>query len=55
MTKQNPYSILRRKPVDDFDDKSQKNGLFKSLGLWQLTAIGVGASSGSESSPWPAW
>ena len=46
MTKQNPYSILRRKPVDDFDDKPQKNGLFKSLGLWQLTAIGVGGIIG---------
>ena len=46
MTKQNPYSILRRKPLVDIDDKSQKNGLFKSLGLWQLTAIGVGGIIG---------
>ena len=46
MTKPNPYSILRRKPLDDIDDPSQKNGLFKSLGLWQLTAIGVGGIIG---------
>ncbi|MBG6107932.1 amino acid permease [Frigoribacterium sp. CG_9.8] len=46
MTKYNPYSILRRKPVDDIDDNSHKNGLFKSLGLWQLTAIGVGGIIG---------
>jgi hypothetical protein len=29
--------------------------LAKSLGLWQLTAIGVAASSASASSPSPGW
>lgn len=42
----NPYSIWRRKPIDDMDDESHQSGLFKTLGLWQLTAIGVGGIVG---------
>ncbi|MCC3294188.1 amino acid permease [Arthrobacter sp. zg-Y411] len=39
-------SVLRRKPIDDVDDEKTGNKLFKSLGLWQLTAIGVGGIIG---------
>ena len=35
-------SIMRRKPIDDIEEENKHSGLFKSLGLWQLTAIGVG-------------
>ncbi|WP_026556092.1 amino acid permease [Arthrobacter sp. 35W] len=41
----NPYSVLRRKPIEG-DDEEGPSGLFKSLGLWQLTAIGVGGIIG---------
>ncbi|MBG0740164.1 amino acid permease [Paeniglutamicibacter antarcticus] len=41
----NPYSIWRRKPVQDVDDE-KGGGLLRSLGLWQLTAIGVGGIIG---------
>src|ERR687889_602219 len=57
-------SIMRRKPLSEMDDEVEKSGLFKSLGLWQLTAIGVGGiigvgifslaglvAAGSESAP----
>ena len=43
---QNPTSIMRRKPLDEIGEESSKNGLFRSLGLWQLTAIGVGGIIG---------
>ncbi|WP_285727691.1 APC family permease [Psychromicrobium xiongbiense] len=46
MSAANPYSIWRRKPVDDMQEESEHSGLFKSLGLWQLTAIGVGGIVG---------
>src|SRR3954470_9505437 len=39
-------SIMRRKPIDDIEEESKHSGLFKSLGLWQLTAIGVGGIIG---------
>lgn len=42
----NPYSIWRRKPVEQMRDDAQHSGLTKSLGLWQLTAIGVGGIVG---------
>ena len=42
----NPHSIMRRKPLADIEDDMEKTGLFKSLGLWQLTAIGVGGIVG---------
>ncbi|WP_235436640.1 amino acid permease [Arthrobacter sp. RIT-PI-e] len=38
--------MLRRKPIDDVEDETGRTGLFKSLGLWQLTAIGVGGIIG---------
>src|ERR687889_1144313 len=57
-------SIMRRKPLSEMEDESRNSGLFKSLGLWQLTAIGVGGiigvgifslaglvAAGSESAP----
>jgi APA family basic amino acid/polyamine antiporter len=39
-------SVLRRKPIDNMEDETGRTGLFKSLGLWQLTAIGVGGIIG---------
>jgi APA family basic amino acid/polyamine antiporter len=39
-------SIMRRKPIDDIEEENRHSGLFKSLGLWQLTAIGVGGIIG---------
>lgn len=42
----NPHSIMRRKPLADIEDDMEKTGLFKSLGLWQLTAIGAGGIVG---------
>lgn len=46
MAQQNPQSIMRRKSIAQMDDEAAKSGLFKSLGLWQLTAIGVGGIIG---------
>jgi APA family basic amino acid/polyamine antiporter len=43
---QGSQSLLRRKPIDNVEDESGRTGLFKSLGLWQLTAIGVGGIIG---------
>lgn len=40
------HSIWRRKPVSDMTDDAARSGLHKSLGLWQLTAIGVGGIIG---------
>ncbi|MDR6507015.1 amino acid permease [Arthrobacter oryzae] len=45
-TKDMTQSIMRRKPIDDIEVENQHSGLFKSLGLWQLTAIGVGGIIG---------
>ncbi|GLU46872.1 amino acid permease [Nocardiopsis ansamitocini] len=40
--------VLRRKPIDDgADDVVEGSGLTRSLGLWHLTAIGVGAIIGA--------
>nr|MDQ5862809.1 amino acid permease [Actinomycetota bacterium] len=39
-------SIMRRKPLDDIEEENKHSGLSKSLGLWQLTAIGVGGIIG---------
>ena len=38
--------ILRRKPIEDIADDSE-SGLKRSLGLWQLTAIGIGGIIGA--------
>ena len=45
MKVRNPKSVLRRKPIDDIEEEN-KHGVHKSLGLWQLTAIGVGGIIG---------
>ena len=37
---------MRKKPIDDIEVENKHSGLFKSLGLWQLTAIGVGGIIG---------
>ena len=37
---------MRRKPIDDIEEENLHSGLMKSLGLWQLTAIGVGGIIG---------
>ncbi|NKX51945.1 amino acid permease, partial [Arthrobacter deserti] len=39
-------SILWRKPIVEMEEESGQSHLFKSLGLWQLTAIGVGGIIG---------
>jgi APA family basic amino acid/polyamine antiporter len=41
-----PRGLLRRKPVDQIEDTNE-TGLTRSLGLWQLTAIGVGGLIGA--------
>ena len=38
--------VFRRKPVDDITDEGE-TGLNRSLGLWQLTAIGIGGIIGA--------
>ncbi|UQU62330.1 amino acid permease [Couchioplanes caeruleus] len=38
--------LFRRKPVEDIADESE-SGLTRSLGLWQLTAIGIGGIIGA--------
>ncbi|MGV2922483.1 amino acid permease, partial [Streptomyces alfalfae] len=40
--------VLRRKPIEHIDDsEASGGGLARSLGLWQLTAIGVGGIIGA--------
>ncbi|MER7078060.1 amino acid/polyamine/organocation transporter, APC superfamily (TC 2.A.3) [Saccharopolyspora kobensis] len=39
--------IFRRKPIDTITEDTGGGGLQKSLGLWQLTAIGVGGIIGA--------
>ena len=47
MTARDPaQSILRRKPIEEIEEENKHSGLFRSLGLWQLTAIGVGGIIG---------
>ncbi|MGN6404287.1 amino acid permease [Sinomonas sp.] len=46
MTRSN-QSILRRKPIGDIEEEQGVGHLSKSLGLWQLTAIGVGGIIGA--------
>ena len=45
-TQPNKQSVWRRKPIAEMELESKKSGLQKSLGLWQLTAIGVGGIIG---------
>lgn len=46
MIGQDLRSVWRRKPLEEMEDETVKSGLFRSLGLWQLTAIGVGGIVG---------
>ncbi len=39
--------IFRRKPIDQIQDTSDSGGLNRTLGLWQLTAIGIGGIIGA--------
>ncbi len=39
--------IFRRKPVDQITEDDHAGGLERSIGLWQLTAIGVGGIIGA--------
>jgi basic amino acid/polyamine antiporter, APA family len=39
--------IFRRKPIDTITEDNGETGLKRSLGLWQLTAIGVGGIIGA--------
>ena len=45
-TQDSAQSIMRRKPIDDIEEENKHSGLHRSLGLWQLTAIGVGGIIG---------
>ena len=38
-------TLLRRKPIEEIDD--EPSGLHRTLGLWQLTAIGIGGIIGA--------
>jgi basic amino acid/polyamine antiporter, APA family len=44
-----PTGIFRRKPVDEVEpeDLQEGGGLQRVLGLWQLTAIGIGGIIGA--------
>ena len=42
-----PDGIFRRKPIDQIEDEQSTGGLRRELGLWQLTAIGVGGIIGA--------
>ncbi|MFB7652879.1 MULTISPECIES: amino acid permease [unclassified Streptomyces] len=39
--------VLRRKPIEHIEETERGGGLERSLGLWQLTAIGVGGIIGA--------
>ncbi|AOW90317.1 MULTISPECIES: amino acid permease [Streptomyces] len=39
--------VLRRKPIEQIEETESGGGLQRSLGLWQLTAIGVGGIIGA--------
>ncbi|MFD9029289.1 amino acid permease [Streptomyces parvulus] len=39
--------VLRRKPIEYIEEAESGGGLVRSLGLWQLTAIGVGGIIGA--------
>jgi basic amino acid/polyamine antiporter, APA family len=40
-------AVLRRKPIDDIEPESSGGGLQRTLGLRQLTAIGIGGIIGA--------
>ncbi|MEV5829247.1 amino acid permease [Spirillospora sp. NPDC052242] len=39
--------MVRRKPIEEIEDETETSGLRRTLGLWQLTAIGVGGIIGA--------
>lgn len=39
--------MIRRKPIDQIEDAPESGKLARTLGLWQLTAIGVGGIIGA--------
>ena len=39
--------VFRRLPIDQIEDEPAAGGLRRTLGLWQLTAIGVGGIIGA--------
>ncbi|MDJ0322034.1 amino acid permease [Pseudarthrobacter sp. PS3-L1] len=45
-TERSNQSVFRRLPIENMDEESKHGGLSKSLGLYQLTAIGVGGIIG---------
>lgn len=45
-TERSNQSVFRRLPIENMDEESNHGGLSKSLGLYQLTAIGVGGIIG---------
>ncbi|MQY05692.1 amino acid permease [Actinomadura macrotermitis] len=40
-------TMVRRKPIEQIEDETESGGLKRTLGLWQLTAIGVGGIIGA--------
>jgi APA family basic amino acid/polyamine antiporter len=40
------HALLRRKPIDEVEEE-RGGGLNRTLGLWQLTAIGIGGIIGA--------
>ena len=45
-SKDKSQSVMRRKPIDEIEEENKHSGLHRTLGLWQLTAIGVGGIIG---------
>jgi APA family basic amino acid/polyamine antiporter len=39
--------LVRRKPIDQIEEEDHGGGLKRTLGLWQLTAIGIGGIIGA--------
>jgi APA family basic amino acid/polyamine antiporter len=39
--------LFRRMPIEQIDDETSQSGLQRTLGLWQLTAIGIGGIIGA--------
>jgi APA family basic amino acid/polyamine antiporter len=40
-------TLVRRKPIEQIEDETEAGGLRRTLGLWQLTAIGIGGIIGA--------
>jgi basic amino acid/polyamine antiporter, APA family len=39
--------LFRRLPIEQIEDETSRGGLRRTLGLWQLTAIGIGGIIGA--------